>query len=149
MSVTAPRPNSVTADTYQRLLHFYATQMQCLDLGEIDKWVSPFTVDGVFDANAQPEPARGREAIGAAARGMADDLARRGVVQRHWIGNLVVLAVDDDGLIRTRSYAQVVDAQAGGPTKLRLSAVCEDVLVPYADAWQVRERRVRRDDLPE
>jgi hypothetical protein len=147
MSVTvSSSENTTSSDLYYQIQHFYATQLHYLDSGEIDKWVMTFTQDGVFAMNSQPQPARGRAAIGKAAGKAAEDLARRGVVQRHWLG-MLALDPHPDGTVRTRSYALVTETPRGGHAALKLSAVCEDVLVQGDMGWLVRERQVRRDGL--
>ncbi len=146
MSLTARSHEPVvSSDLYQELQHFYATQMQRLDRGEIDRWVTTFTDDGVFATNTM-EPARGRTAIAEAARRAAEELARKGIVQRHWLGMLSVNPGPGD-TIQTRCYAQVIESPEGGPAALRLSALCDDVLVPDGSGWLVRERMVSRDDI--
>jgi 3-phenylpropionate/cinnamic acid dioxygenase small subunit len=53
---------------YEQVQQFYARQMRCLDEGKVTEWAATFTADGVFAANAHPEPFRGRGAIEAGAR---------------------------------------------------------------------------------
>ena len=77
-------------DLYQQVQGFYADQMQLLDRGAAEEWAQTFTEDGVFAANAHPEPTRGRAAIAAAARTTSDDLAAKGVRRRHWLGMVQV-----------------------------------------------------------
>jgi hypothetical protein len=146
MSVKAQSAEPViSGDLYQELQHFYAIQMQYLDHGEIDKWVLTFTDDGVFATNTMA-PARGRAAIAEGARRAARELDRKGIVQRHWLGMLAVQP-GADGTLRTRCYAQVIESPQGCQAALRLSALCEDVLVLRDGGWLVRERRVSRDDI--
>lgn len=133
-------------DLHQRVEQFYARQMQLLDSGEVDDYVLTFTEDGSFGTNASPELARGRSGIRAGAEKAIADLARDGVVRRHWLGMLVV-EPSVDGTVRARCYALVFETPIGGRSALWVSTLCEDVLVPEGDSWLVRERWVTRDDI--
>ncbi|KPI11991.1 hypothetical protein OK074_2612 [Actinobacteria bacterium OK074] len=148
MSVTQ-ETTAVGADgLYQRIQQFYAEQMQLLDGCRVREWAATFTEDGVFAANAQPEPVVGRAAITAAARSATDASTAAGIQRRHWLGMVSVGAVTE-GAVRARCYALVIETPRGGRPALAVSTVCEDVLVPGADGgWLVRERHVFRDDLP-
>jgi len=134
------------SELYPQIEQFYATQMQLLDDGAVQEWADTFTHDGVFEANAHPEPARGREAIASAAKRTVAELAEQGLVRRHWIGMLSVRP-NDDGSVGARSYAVVLQTPKGGQAAIRFSTVCEDVLVRRDGGWQVLDRRVSRDDL--
>jgi hypothetical protein len=131
---------------YHQIQQFYAKQMQLLDEGLVAEWAASFTEDGVFTANAHPEPARGRTAIREAAQRTADHLAANGLVRRHWLG---MLALDPkaDGSVVVRSYAQVLETPRGGAATLRMSTVCQDDLLHDGQRWLVRHRQVWRDDL--
>jgi 3-phenylpropionate/cinnamic acid dioxygenase small subunit len=147
MPVTAASLD-LTADLYCQIQQFYARQMQLLDDGDAGAWAGTFAPDGVFAANAHPQPTRGRDAIAAAARRAVDELAADGETRRHWLG---MLAVDprSDGSIGVRSYALIFQTRRGGQAALRLSTVCDDVLVQGdAGDWLIRYREVTRDDLP-
>ena len=64
MSFTSTSATPATGSALQaEVQQFYARQMHLLDSGEADAWAETFTEDGVFAANAHPEPARGRETI--------------------------------------------------------------------------------------
>jgi 3-phenylpropionate/cinnamic acid dioxygenase small subunit len=132
---------------YEQVQRFYARQMRCLDEGKVVEWAATFTLDGVFAANAHPEPFCGREAIEAGARKAAAQLAADGMQRRHWLGMLEVLD-QPDGTLATRSYALIVSTPAGGKPTVHLSTTCDDVLVRDGDELLVRSRQVRRDDLP-
>jgi 3-phenylpropionate/cinnamic acid dioxygenase small subunit len=131
---------------YAQVQHFYARQMQLLDAGDTAAWALTFTSDGVFEAGGVPEPVRGRETIENAARATAAEFDRQGVTRRHQIS---MLAVDpaDDGTVRARSYAVVLEIPRGGEVTVRRSTVCDDVLVPADGWWLVRHRKVTRDGL--
>ncbi len=133
-------------ELYRQIQQFYARQMQLLDSGAAEEWAATFTPDGVFSANAHPEPAKGREAIAAGARTAVAQLAAEQVVHRHWLGMLDVRP-QNDGTVSARSYALVIRIPRGGMPVLWRSCVCEDVLVRDGAGWLVRERRVTRDDL--
>lgn len=134
------------SELYSQIEQFYAAQMQLLDDGAVQEWADTFTLDGVFAANAHPEPARGREAIATAAKRTVAELAEQGLVRRHWIGMLSVRG-NDDGTVAARSYAVVLQTPKGGQAAIRFSTVCEDVLVRRDGDWQVLDRKVSRDDL--
>ncbi|MGH3770151.1 MAG: nuclear transport factor 2 family protein [Pseudonocardiaceae bacterium] len=147
MSSTASSLNERSVDVlYHQIQQFYAKQMQLLDEGLVGEWSESFAEDGVFAANAHPEPARGRAAIREAAQDAVTGLVVKGLVRRHWLG---MLALDPrvDGSVLVRSYAQVLETPLGGPTVVRMSTVCQDVLLHDGQRWLVRERQVWRDDL--
>ncbi|MCX4957506.1 nuclear transport factor 2 family protein [Streptomyces virginiae] len=125
---------------------FYARQMQLLDDGRVEEWALTFTDDGVFAANAHPEPAAGRAAITAAAARATEEFAAKGVKRRHWLG---MLAVDPTGPTTAvaRCYALVIETPRGGQSAIRVSTLCEDRLVREGDRWLVEYRYVTRDDL--
>lgn len=134
-----------TTELYQRVLQFYARQSQLLDAGDVTAWAATFTADGVFAADAHPEPVNGRGNIERAARAAADDIARRGLRRRHWLG--MVDVTTDDGTIRSRYYALVFLTPIAGQAALHVSTTGEDVLVRSGGGLLVRERRISRDDL--
>ncbi|MFI6346437.1 nuclear transport factor 2 family protein [Streptomyces sp. NPDC050560] len=141
-----PADGSVDSALYLRVQQFYARQMHALDGGDAQAWADTFTADGEFAANAHPEPVRGRSAIHASAREAAAKLAEQGIVRRHWLGMLDV-SPGPDGALHTRCYALIVESPRHGRPDVRLSTLCEDVLVPEGDGWLVSSRRVTRDDL--
>jgi hypothetical protein len=134
---------------YARLQRFYASQMQLLDAGRTQEWAATFTDDAIFEAGAL-EPVKGREAIEAGAAAVAAKFVADGIARRHWIG---MIAVDGDGSdngegLAVRSYALVLEIPAGGTVNVSRSTVCHDVLAADGASWQVRHRKVTRDDLP-
>ena len=131
---------------YLEILHFYARQMQLLDDALVEEWAETFTEEGVFAANAHPQPTRGRSAIAAAARAATDDLAKRGIRRRHWIGMPALLETAGDE-IRVRSYATVFETPLGGQAGVRMSTLMDDRLVRSNGQLLVRHRQVTRDDL--
>ncbi|MFC9975254.1 nuclear transport factor 2 family protein [Spirillospora sp. NPDC127200] len=131
---------------YAEVQQFYARHMRLLDTGEVEEWSRTFTEDGSFLPPSLPEPVRGRAALAAAARKAAARLAEEGEVHRHVMG-MVEVEPAPDGALSVRGYTQVVATPRGGPARLHLMCVCEDVLVREDGELRVRERRVTRDDL--
>lgn len=149
MTAVSPTGAATGADLYFQVQQFYAAQMQLLDEGRTDEWAGTFTEDGVFAANAHPEPAAGRAVIAEAAGKAAAAYAERGVQRRHWLGMVSVdPAPDQDGAVRASCYALVLETPRGERTAIACSTTCVDLLVRGEDGgWQVRDRRVTRDDL--
>ena len=148
MSFTSGSASPAGSALQAEVQQFYAWQMHLLDSGEADAWAETFTEDGVFAANAHPEPARGRETIRAAAAKAAAQRAEEGIQVRHWLGMLEVRP-REDGSVLALSYALIVNTPMGGSPQVHLSTTCEDVLVRGEDGgWLVRDRQVKRDDLP-
>jgi 3-phenylpropionate/cinnamic acid dioxygenase small subunit len=131
---------------YAEVQQFYSRQMRLLDDGQVDGWAETFTADGVFAANAHPEPAVGRAAITAGARQAHAALTEQGIQRRHWLGMLDV-EPQPDGTILARSYALILSTPRGGQAAVHLSCTCDDVIVREEGRLLVRERRVSRDDL--
>nr|MCY0979854.1 nuclear transport factor 2 family protein [Streptomyces tirandamycinicus] len=142
MSGTEPVP----AETYVAVQQFYARQMRLLDERRAGEWAETFAEDGVFVQNTAPEPLRGREAVAEAVR---RNLARTADApeQRRHVFSMLTVVPGPDGSLSTRCYAQVLVTPAGGPTRLHLSAVCEDELVPHGNGWLVGHRRVEHDGV--
>ncbi|MEU3353826.1 SRPBCC family protein [Streptomyces sp. NPDC037389] len=132
--------------TYAALQQFYAAQLRLLDDGEGGAWAETFAEDGEFDGNNgdgsnRPKPLRGRAAIAAAVAAAGPRPGRR----RHFTGMLTARQ-RPDGSVVTRFYALVVDTGTGEAPALRLTATCEDALVPDgAGGWLVRRRLVAHD----
>ncbi|MFJ2865826.1 nuclear transport factor 2 family protein [Kitasatospora sp. NPDC087314] len=146
MTVIAHIPAATGAELYHQVQEFYAHQMQLLDDGRVDEWALTFTPDGVFAANAHPEPSTGREAISAAARKAHAAMDEQGIRRRHWLG-MVSVRESGPGSATARCYALVIEIPRGGQAVVRLSTVCEDRLVLSEAGWQVQYRQVNRDDL--
>lgn len=125
---------------------FYARQMQLLDQGRAEEWAATFTPDGVFGANAFPEPTVGRDALTAAARDTRAGLDAQGMVHRHWLGMVTADPAGDDTVV-ARCYALVIATPKGGQPVIHRSTVCEDELQRSGDGFLVRHRWVTRDDL--
>jgi hypothetical protein len=134
-------------ELHVRVQRFYAEQMRLLDTGATGEWAETFTEDGTFSVPTFAEPVRGRAAIAAGAREASRARAAAGVVHRHWMGMLTV-EPGEDGTVRARSYALVIETPLGKASSVHRSTVCEDLLTPCGDTWQVRTRVVTRDDLP-
>ena len=119
--------------------------MQLLDAGEARAWANTFTEDGVFEANAHPEPSMGRTVITAAVEAAHERLREMQEVRRHWLG---MLTVDADGdTLKVRSYAMIVATKKGESPYIAFSTLCEDTLVRDGESWLVKYRNVTRDDL--
>nr|AEM44306.1 hydroxylacyl-CoA dehydrogenase [uncultured bacterium] len=146
MTVTDASPAVSAAELYFQIQQFYAHQMQLLDDGRAEDWALTFTEDGVFAANAHPEPAAGRAVISAAARKATDEYAANGVQRRHWLGMVSVEQRGEDEVF-ARCYALVIETPRGGQAALRVSTRCDDRLVRQDGRWLVKNRQVTRDDL--
>ncbi|WP_034089983.1 nuclear transport factor 2 family protein [Streptacidiphilus albus] len=146
MTVTEQAPTIGSAELYHQVQQFYAQQMQLLDQGRVEEWAATFTEDGVFAANAHPEPTVGRAAIIASAGAATADYAARGIQRRHWLGMVSIETSGPDALT-ARCYAVVLETPRGGPAGIKASTLCEDRLVRGADGWLVEHRLVTRDDL--
>lgn len=147
MSAPANPAESTGSALYLEVQHFYGRQMHLLDENDAAGWSATFTEDGVFAANAHPEPQIGRAVIEAGARKAGQALADQKVQRRHWLGMLEV-SEREDGTILARSYALVINTPRGGRSAVHLSTSCDDVLVREQGRLLVRHRQVLRDDLP-
>ncbi len=137
--------STVHAGLYTAIQQLYAEHMQLLDDGRIEEWAQRFTDDAIFATDAYPLPVRGRAKIIAGAQQHVDQLARAGVVRRHWLGMGAVVRHDDK--LDVRSYALVIQSSKDDGVHIRSSTTCEDVLVPHGDSWLISERLVRRDTV--
>lgn len=137
--------STVHAGLYTEIQQFYAEHMQLLDDGRIEEWAKRFTEDAIFATDAHPLPARGRAEIIAGGQQSVDQLARAGVVRRHWLGMGAIARKGDN--LHVRSYALVIQSSKDDGVHIRSSTICEDVLVPDGPAWLIRERLVRRDTV--
>lgn len=147
MSVDQQSPViGVEADVYYQIQQFYAHQMQLLDRGATQEWANTFTEDGVFAANAQPEPATGRSVIATGAARASADFAAKGIQRRHWLG-MVSATARDDGTVQAQAYALVLTTPKGGQAAIGVSTTMDDILVRENGEWKVRRRDVSRDDL--
>lgn len=149
MTTTEIAPAATAADdeTYVQIQRFYATQTQLLDFGNFEEWVDTFTEDCSFDANGFPEPVRGKAALlaGTLANHKVDE---PGLRIRHWFGMTTVEA-RPDGTVFALSYVLVIRNHRNEPAFIYRSTRCEDVMVRDGDRWLVRDRRIRRDELPD
>ncbi|MEV0001608.1 nuclear transport factor 2 family protein [Micromonospora sp. NPDC050980] len=135
------------AELYAQVQQFYAAHFHLLDSGDAHAWAETFTEDGWFWPQVLPEPVRGRAALRAGVLRTREKLAAANEQHRHWHGMVHVQPVDER-TVAVRCYAQIFAIPAGGPARLHLHCVCEDVLVREGDEWKVRQRKVVRDDLP-
>ncbi|MDI5967327.1 nuclear transport factor 2 family protein [Streptomyces sp. SL13] len=146
MPYSAPATGGNTA-LYAEIQQFYAHQMHLLDGGDADAWAQTFTPDGVFAANAHPQPAVGRETIRAAASKVKAQHAEEGLQVRHWLG-MMDITEQPDGSVLARTYALIINTPRGGQAAVSLSTTCDDLLVRDENgAWLVADRKVVRDDL--
>ncbi|SEB30909.1 SnoaL-like domain-containing protein [Streptomyces misionensis] len=137
------------ARLYSEVQQFYADHFQLLDSGAADEWAATFTEDGFFHPETLPEPVRGRAALAAGVRKVHQELTEAGEQRRHWHGMVSVVPREGAEVLDVRCYALVFATPQGGAPSLRLTCVCEDVLVRVDGTWQVSERRVTRDDRPQ
>ncbi|WP_399930721.1 nuclear transport factor 2 family protein [Streptomyces kanamyceticus] len=143
------QPDRATfAQLYAEVQQFYAHHFHLLDAGLAEEWAQTFTEDGFFHPETLPEPVRGRAALTAGVRRTHQDLVAAQEQRRHWHGMVSVVPRDGADVLDVRCYALVFATPKGGASALRLACVCEDVLVRAEGTWQVKERRVTRDDRP-
>lgn len=147
MSAPVRPAESTGSSLYSEVQHFYGRQMRLLDENDVVGWAETFTEDGVFAANAHPEPQVGRAVLAERSRQAAQALADQGVQRRHWLGMLEV-AEQDDGTIRARTYALIINTPRDGQAAVHLSTSCDDILVREQGELLVKHRQVLRDDLP-
>lgn len=124
--------------------NLYARQMRLYDDGAYAQWAATFAPDATFDIDLLPEPLKGREAIGEAARRLRTALGRADVQHRTWLG-MVTVEERDTRSVTARSYAMVLAVPRGGRAEVRHTAVCEDLLVRDGRGWLVQDRYVVRD----
>ncbi|MFE0178671.1 nuclear transport factor 2 family protein [Streptomyces sp. NPDC059002] len=142
---STPAGTFVSAELYAQVQQFYARQMGLLDDGRPDEWAGTFTEDAVFqEASRLDEPLRGRDAIRASSRARKERLDGDKLDFRHWLGMLDVRP-QDDGSLRTRSYALAMRIPRGGALDIFASVVCHDHLVQVDGTWQVRHRDLHHD----
>jgi 3-phenylpropionate/cinnamic acid dioxygenase small subunit len=144
--MNTPKPRSGSGDgLYAEVQQFYARQMQLLDSGDGLAWGQTFTADGVFEASGAPGPVQGREAISTAAQDVVDQFAAAAISRRHLISMLTVDPLED-GTVRARSYALVLEIPDGREAAVQSFSTCDDVLASEDGRWLVRARRVTRED---
>ncbi|MEU6057080.1 nuclear transport factor 2 family protein [Streptomyces sp. NPDC047097] len=136
----------VSADLYARLQQFYARQMGLMDYGRPEEWAATFTEDGVFEEPHRLEPLHGRDAIRLSARERVDRLAAEKLDFRHWLAMLDVRP-QDDGSLRTRTYALAMRTPRGGALDIFAHVVCHDHLVEADGSWAVRHRHIEHDGV--
>jgi 3-phenylpropionate/cinnamic acid dioxygenase small subunit len=135
------------ATVYAEVQQFYAHHFQLLDSGAAKAWADTFTEDGFFHPETMPEPVAGREALASGVARTHQGLIDAGEQRRHWHGMVSVVPREGGEVLDVRCYALIFATPKGGTSALRMTCVCEDVLVRVNDEWQVKERRVTRDDL--
>lgn len=142
----APAPATVDDGTYRQIQHFYAWQSQLLDFGKFEEWAATFTQDGSFLAPGFPEPVRGRTALAVGTRKNHEGIDSSLAV-RHWFG-MTTVEPGAGGAVRALSYVIVIRTPQNGESIIYRSTTCEDMLIREDGQWLVRERVIRRDDLP-
>lgn len=148
MTVVAAKDRDTFARLYAEVQQFYARHFHLLDSGDAEGWAATFTEDGFFHPETLPEPVSGRAALAAGVRTAHQGLLDDGLQRRHWHGMVCVEPRQDAEVLDVRCYALIFTTPRGGSPALHLTCVCEDVLVRVDGCWQVRERRVTRDDMP-
>jgi actinorhodin biosynthesis protein ActVIA len=138
-------------EIYCSVEQFYARQMQALDSGDAAGWAATFANDGVFhvsktEVDGVSSSIVGHDELLAAAKKAIAGLASEDVIRRHLVSTLTIDSGDGDD-VRTHCYVPIIDTR-DGTTALHMSTVLQDLLVFSAAGWLVRERTVRRDDLP-
>jgi hypothetical protein len=142
----APALPDVDGETYSQIQHFYAWQSQLLDFNKFEEWAATFTEDGSFLAPGFPEPVRGRTPLAVGTRKNHEGIDPS-IAIRHWF-NMTTVEPCADGSVRALSYVIVIRTPHGGEPFIYRSTICEDVLVREGGQWLVRERVIRRDDVP-
>jgi actinorhodin biosynthesis protein ActVIA len=131
-------------DLYVEVQQFYAMQMQRLDRRDLEGYAATFTEDAEFGHTPGVEPSRTRAGIVRDLhefhRRFEDDPQQR----RHWF-NMIHLAPQDDGSVKSVAYCLVVRTRPGRQPELYPSCVVNDVLVWEDGELLTRYRRVDHD----
>ncbi|MYW65836.1 nuclear transport factor 2 family protein [Streptomyces sp. SID8379] len=146
MTAQALLENTDFALAYADVQDFYARHFHLLDGGRAEEWAQTFTADGYFHPEVLDVPVQGHAALAEGVRRTHAELVAEGVQRRHWHGMVAVTPRDAD-TYDVRCYALIFATPRGGTSQLRMSCVCEDVLVREDGALKIRERKVTRDDL--
>jgi hypothetical protein len=115
-----------------------------IDMGDVDRWVSCFTDDGMFATEPGGEWSASRGVMNAGWHGreqltaFAAANAGRSKV-RHWSGNRVLAA--DGTMVRSVSYMSIV-ALDGPHVDDVFTGVMHDELVHTDAGWRFRSRRI-------
>ncbi|KOG87807.1 nuclear transport factor 2 family protein [Streptomyces varsoviensis] len=131
---------------YAEVQDFYARHFHLLDAGRAEEWARTYTEDGYFHPEVLDRPVQGHAALTEGVRRTHAELTAKGAQRRHWHG-MVAVAPRDADTLDVRCYALVFETPRGGASALRMSCVCEDVLVRDGGDWKIRERKVTRDDM--
>lgn len=140
-------PALAEASLHEEVSRFYVNHMGALDRGDTAAFAADFVPEATFAASGFDRLLHGRAAIGAAAAAGVEQRARDGITHRHLVSMLRVVP-RTAALVRASSYVLVVESGATGTPVIYASTLCEDVLVRRDDRWQVRARKVTRDDKP-
>lgn len=125
---------------YIEVLSFYAAQVRAVDAQNLEEFADTFTDDGSIEHDAGAR-IQGREA-------MLADMRRRlpayaGIKTKHWFGQVLVTADDDQ--ILTDYYACLTLVAPDGSVKVTGTYSVRDVLVSSGTGLRVRERLIRPD----
>lgn len=140
-------PVRAEVSLHEELSRFYVNHLGALDRGDTAAFAADFVPEATFAASGFDRLVHGRAAIEAAAAAGVEQRARDGITHRHLVSMLRVVPRTAT-LARASSYVLVVESGAGTPPVVYASTLCEDVLVRRDDRWQVRARKVTRDDKP-
>ncbi|WP_280386291.1 nuclear transport factor 2 family protein [Nocardia wallacei] len=130
---------------YDSWSRFYAEHMAALDGGNVASWSADFLPEAIFTASGLENPLRGARQIGDAAAAGYAAREKSGVRHRHLV-SMLRIEPRTPILTRATSYVLVIESRAGGGSEIYASTLCEDLLVRRGDRWQIRFRRVTRDD---
>ncbi|HEU5473636.1 MAG TPA: nuclear transport factor 2 family protein [Actinophytocola sp.] len=132
---------------HNELSQFYADHMAALDRGDTAGFARGFVPEATFAASGFDRLVFGREQIEAAAAAGVEQRARDGITHRHLMSMLRVVP-RTAWLVRATSYVLVIETGTTGTSGIYASTLCEDILVRRDDRWQIRARKVTRDDKP-
>jgi hypothetical protein len=117
--------------------------MTLLDEGKTGIWGDTFTEDAIFvPPNGAPE-VQGRAALKAGMEAALAGLWGAGIVRRHMLTNLNVVALPD-GKAQATAYVLIVDS-AKGESRISTFMIMHDELHSDGAGWHVSRRVVRRD----
>ncbi|MEV6673545.1 nuclear transport factor 2 family protein [Streptomyces sp. NPDC051162] len=136
---------TVTAELYAEVQHFYARQMQALDNRVFKAYADSFTEDGTFQHTPGTEPARTRAGIKAELECFHEQYQGDPVQKRHYF-NQIVLDANPDGTLTSTVYALVLRTRPGADRpEVWPSCVVHDVLVRGADGILIESRHIDYD----
>lgn len=137
-------PPPVSHELYSEVQQFYARQIQALDGGRWEEFVTTFTADGTFQHRRDRPPARTRAGILAEVVRFHERFRDDPVHRRHWFNHLV-LDPRPDGCIEATAYALVITTRPGGRPEIQPASVVLDELVREDGRLLTRSRRILHD----